>query len=99
MVDWVVVRPTTLSALGPSEAQAGLFVTSKLSSDVQGCYKTSDERKIIRKGTFIGFYRGKFKPRNGSTRPYRGPRRSHTMETEDNFIVPPATSGGTARAA
>ena len=89
IAEWVEVRPTRLP-LGSHER--GLFVVSTLSTELEGCYRNADGRNVIRKGTYIGLYRGEFKPRNGSAQPYRGSRRSHAMETDDHFIVPPATA-------
>ena len=71
IAEWVEVRPTRLP-LGSHER--GLFVVSTLSTELEGCYRNADGRNVIRKGTYIGLYRGEFKPRNGSAQPYRVPQ-------------------------
>ena len=42
----------------------------------------------VKKGSFVGLYRGEWKRRR-SARSYDGARKSHAMETDDFFIVPP----------
>ena len=88
---WVRVRPSTLKAEG---AGLGLFVAlpacEPAADAAHSCPYGVDEHglRIIRKGSWVGLYRGQWKRRT-TGRPYSGVRASHTVETDDFFIVPP----------
>ena len=89
--EWLRVRKSTLGEV----CGRGLFVALPPGTCAAGA---ADEKCtdygldghgvcVVKKGSFAGFYRGEFRRRFGE-RPYRGMRKSHTMETDDFFIVP-----------
>ena len=99
--EWVRVRVSSIVA---EDAGLGLFVALPIGrpSDLtKGCSDYGvDEHgtPVVKRGTFVGLYRGKWMRRTTQSSSYRGARRSHAMETDDFFIVPPR-AGASADAA
>ena len=90
--EWVRVRVSSIVA---EDAGLGLFVALPLGTGaadlIKGCSDYGIDghgTPVVKRGTFVGFYRGEWM-RRSTTRSYRGARKSHAMETDDFFIVPP----------